>query len=520
MAGSPRQSPGGQQKSSKKKSQKSSGGKKQPSSDQVEASQQLRSVLNQTTPDPEFLSLALQEARSVRLEEVDPDLMQQAGKTSAEMKERPAAQRELQSATSAVLAEQSKHVGDSHDLDRCLARLRSALGRAKDVGVAPRELQNAENVWQEVTESHEQRHTDHAADQLGALAQEEQQEREEEERFARAQHEMVIQRQTELLQKAISEGGDEDKINYAIQQARAVGVTENVIEQAEKQVESARGKKAQAEERLQNAIKHGVHHEEVQKAMAMAEAAGVDQASCEMARKVAQQRGQAHDHMVCALASKDPKELRAAHALAQASGGPQGNLQHLQHAIDQMQTTQRTAYSLPQSMSQAYNAGPDQEAQLLQRLRSARKTDFDHSRRDLEEQWLRELEQQRRLHSSASISQSQMRQQYVPPPHSSQSLASRHAEDVSRQQRWQERQTREREIAQGEAEFHEAFQDTRTHAEQTRHFASSVTPFQQVQPVNNPFATGHDAARMARYEDNNFWRPLGPVDPFPHTVHF
>eukprot|EP00930_Biecheleria_cincta_P039949 TRINITY_DN27412_c0_g1_i2.p1 TRINITY_DN27412_c0_g1~~TRINITY_DN27412_c0_g1_i2.p1 ORF type:complete len:802 (-),score=158.32 TRINITY_DN27412_c0_g1_i2:45-2450(-) len=525
MAGRPQQSPGGQQKSPKIKSQKSSGGKKQPSSDQVVAGQQLRNAFNQRTTDPQSLPLALQEARLVRLEEVDPELMLQAEKTYLTMQEQPAALRELQSATSAVLAEQSRHAGgqsndDSHDLDRCLAQLRSALSRAEAVGVAPRELHNSEKVWREVTEFQAQRHSDHAADQLGILAQQEQQEREEEERLARAQHEMVIQRQTELLQRAVSEGGDEDKINYAIQQARAVGVPENVIKKAEEQAESARGKKTQAAQQLQNAIQHGVHHEEVQKAIAMAEAAGVDKASCEMARKVAKHRCQAHDHMVCALVSKDPKELREAHALVQASEGPQGHLHHLQRAIDQAEATRGVASSPPQSLSQPYSAGPDQESQLLHRLRSARQAESYQHRRELEEQWQRELEQRRRLHSSAGVSQSQTSQQHAPPPHSMQSLASRHAEEVNRQQRWQEWQSREREIAQEEAQFHQAFQSAKAHAEQTRHLLSSVSSFQPVQSVNNPFANGHDAAQIARYEHKHFWRPGGPVVPVPDIRHF
>lgn len=525
-AQNPQQPPAGQQKVSKKKSsQKSSAGKNQPSSDQLMAGQQLRDVLNQTTTDPEFLSLALEEAKAVRLENVEPDLVKQAEKTLLQMRDRAPALRELQSATSATLAEQRRHIGEqtgraSPELERCLTQLRSALSQAKAVGVANEELHKSETVLQDATELHEQSHADHAAEQLAALARQEQAEREEEERFARAQHEMAVQRQTELLQKTIREGGHEDKINYAIQQARAMGVPESVIREAEEQVESATDKKALAAQRLQNALQHGVHYEEVQKAVAMAEAAGVDKASIEMARKVAQHRCQAHDHTVCALVSKDPKELREAHALVQASGAPQGHLQHLQRAMDRAGTTQGVASSLRQPPSQAYSAGQDQESQFVQHLRNARQAESAQDRRDLEEQWLRELEQRRRFQSGTSVNQSQVGQQYAVPPHSAQSLASRHAEEVSRQQRWQEWQSREREIAQEEAHFHDAFQGAKAHAEQTRHLLSSVTSFQQVQPVNNPFAIGHDVTRLARYEDKNFWRSAGPVAPVPDIRHF
>eukprot|EP00931_Biecheleriopsis_adriatica_P118571 TRINITY_DN9393_c0_g2_i2.p1 TRINITY_DN9393_c0_g2~~TRINITY_DN9393_c0_g2_i2.p1 ORF type:complete len:790 (+),score=198.30 TRINITY_DN9393_c0_g2_i2:263-2371(+) len=257
-----------------------------------------------------------------------------------------------------------------------IAALRAAISEARSRGLSTQQLPQADALLEKAVQAEKRLSADGAADEAAELYRQEQLEQQEQAQTAQLQQQQYVQRQEEMLRKSISIGNPE-KISQAIDQARSAGVAESLLKDAEQQMKSLTDRRSQGAKILHAALENGANAEQLELAVDLAQAAGVDIDSCILARKVMQNRRSAHDSVDEALKSRDLEQIRKVKQLVESAGGPATDLERLRRVLEPGVTGEvlRTTSlaSEPGGLSDSELAAFKQrEEQLLQRLRQAR----------------------------------------------------------------------------------------------------------------------------------------------------
>lgn len=312
------------------------------------AKTQLQDALRNSVNDPHALSVALHEAKSIHVEEVAPELIQQAEAAVQEAHNvslRADAQRELQSVMQSVSGNLNSKELDMSTLSRNTQRLEIALNDAKELG-----LQTPQ------------------ADDLLLQAR-----AEEEKRRGEVAEESAVRPEvspTAALESDVSRSHAPASPAPAPPSPVPAAPTLPVMQVSSTQ--AAVPVNAQMKDKvsrlLQTLIAGGSGAEPLRKAAEVAAAAGLEDESLQ-ARSVAEERQLAHEEAV------------------NCAGGPAKDRQHLAQILEMGDDRSSVTSVLPRGQPltpAAWEAFREREEQLLQHLKEDRENQLDEFRTEAE----------------------------------------------------------------------------------------------------------------------------------------
>lgn len=319
------------------------------------AKTQLQDALRNSVNDPHALSVALHEAKSNHVEEIAPELIQQAEAAVQEAHNvslRADAERELQSVMQTLSGNLKSKELDMATLSRNTQLLETALKDAKELG-----LQTPQ------------------ADDLLLQAH-----AEEEKRRGKAAEESPVRPDaspTARIEEPASPAAappPAPTLPPVMQQA-ATPVNAEMIQMKDK-----------VSRLLQTLIAGGSSAEPLRKAAEVAAAAGLEDESLQ-ARSVAEERQLAHEEAARALNSGDLNLIQKAMKQVNSAGGPAKDRQHLAHVLEMGDDRSSVTSVLPRGQPltpAAWEAFREREEQLLQHLKEDRENQLDEFRTEAE----------------------------------------------------------------------------------------------------------------------------------------
>ncbi|CAJ1433041.1 unnamed protein product [Effrenium voratum] len=336
-----------------KSTSKSSPASQRIRTEQESAKKELQRTLQHASEDPHLLSSALHEAKMIGLQEVEPELVQQA-----EAALQKAHQSSLQSEAFQALQQAARKVSaDLRDLAvdeeaagslrEDAAQLQQALQEAKDLQLSD-STQEAEILLQKAR-TEEARTSKRSEPQASASPQA-----------------AVI----EVPRAAEVEPVPTLKPEPQLGEKPTVQADSFMQEKVRKL--------------LQTLMAGGSNGEQLRKAAEVAAAIGLDLES-QNARQAAETRSRAHDEAVAALGSGDLHRIRQAKAMVELAGGPSADLRQLAQVL-QMQVPGSSG-SVPGSRrilrAEEKEAFREREEHLVQQLRHARERQLEEFRAQL-----------------------------------------------------------------------------------------------------------------------------------------
>ncbi|CAJ1368692.1 unnamed protein product [Effrenium voratum] len=336
-----------------KSTSKSSPASQRIRTEQESAKKELQRTLQHASEDPHLLSSALHEAKMIGLQEVEPELVQQA-----EAALQKAHQSSLQSEAFQALQQAARKVSaDLRDLAvdeeaagslrEDAAQLQQALQEAKDLQLSD-STQEAEILLQKAR-TEEARTSKRSEPQASASPQ-----------AAVIEVPRAAEVEPVLILKPEPQLGEKPTV----------------------QADSFMQEKVR--KLLQTLMAGGSNGEQLRKAAEVAAAIGLDLES-QNARQAAETRSRAHDEAVAALGSGDLHRIRQAKAMVELAGGPSADLRQLAHIL-QMQVPGSSG-SVPGSRrilrAEEKEAFREREEHLVQQLRHARERQLEEFRAQL-----------------------------------------------------------------------------------------------------------------------------------------
>jgi len=351
-------------------SQKSTPASRQKKMRQEAAKSHLEAALKNSNTDPHALSMALHEAKSVEVQDIAPELVQQAEAAVQEAHNvslRADAERELASAASVVSANlQTKDVNVA-TLSRNTQLLETALKDAQSVGV---QTKQADELLAEARAEEEKRR--------GAIA------------AAAAEAAAAARPEASPVDKVPSQSQSPATVPAKPQPASPkpevpVASLPEVpsIRPANPQMTQMKHKVAKL---LQTLISGGSTAEQLRKAAEVAAAAGLENESLQ-AQSVAEERQLAHEEAVMALNSGDLRLIQKALKEVENAGGPAKDRQHLTQVLemgdDRSSVTSTPPRGQPMTPA-AWEVFREKEEQLVQHLREDRESQLEEFRNEVQ----------------------------------------------------------------------------------------------------------------------------------------